>query len=102
MDIRWNVIEQVGQKCSGEHAGWADYQSFKVDSMGKGDANPCVREGSSNAAFLVNCGEKPLSCPVRSCEDCSEKITLLVIQLRPCLHPSRDTCSLCFPKVPVY
>lgn len=36
----------------------------------------CDREGSWNAVFLVNYGEKPLSCPIGSCEDSSEKIAL--------------------------
>jgi len=85
--IRWNVTEQMGQKCSGEHAGWIYYKSFKLDSMGEGYGILCVREGPSNAAFLVNCREKALSCPVGSLEDSPEKITLPIAQLKPSYTP---------------
>lgn len=60
------------QKCSGEQAGWTDYQIFKVDE----DRIPHDRERPGDAAILVNYGEKPLSSPVGSCEVSSEKITL--------------------------
>lgn len=60
----------------GEQAGWIDYQSYKVDLVGEEDGVPRDREEPGDAAILVNCGEKPLNCPVGSCEDSSEKITL--------------------------
>lgn len=63
VDIRWNAAEQVEQKCSGEQAGWIDYQRFKLDSIGKGDGVPWDIEGPSNAVLLVNCGEKPSNFP---------------------------------------
>lgn len=66
LGIRWNVAEQMGQKCSGEQSHWIDYQSFKPDSMGEGDGVPCEKDGSGNAAFLVNCGEKPIGCTTGS------------------------------------
>ena len=79
---------------SGEQVGWIDYQCFKL----AGDGTHRYREGPANAAILVNYGEKPLSCPVGSCDVSSEKITLPIAFL----HPSRDTCTFGFPKVPVW
>lgn len=41
MDVRWNVREQIGQKCSEEQADW----------MGGGDGVPCDREGTKMLSF---------------------------------------------------
>jgi len=77
----------LGPKCSGEQAGWVAYQSIKQDLMEEGDGVPCDREGPGNAVFLVNYVEKPPSCPVGSCEDSSEKITLPRARLKPSCTP---------------
>lgn len=45
MGIRWDVTEQMGLKCSGKQAGWIDYWSFKLGSVGEGEGVSCDREG---------------------------------------------------------
>lgn len=74
MGVRQNATEQVGQKCFEEQAGWIDYQSFKLDLIGKGDGLTCGREWPDNAVFFVNCGEKLLSCSAGSWDNITNRV----------------------------
>ena len=46
-----------------------------------------TEKGLGMLSFLVNCVEKPPSCPVGSCEDSSEKIALPRARLKPSCIP---------------
>ncbi|XP_068531176.1 uncharacterized protein [Anas acuta] len=79
---------QVGRKCVGEQALWADYQGFKLGLMGEGRGAKGDREGLGEVitAVTVEDREKLLSSPIGLSEGSSEKVAFPI----PC--PVSSSC----------
>lgn len=63
VDVGWDTTDKEEQEYSGQKAGWADDQNFKLDLIGEKDFLLRDREGPGNTITLGSSREKALNCP---------------------------------------
>jgi len=81
VDVGWDATDQMGKESSGQQAGWTDYQSLKLDLIGKKDGVWYDREDLGNTATLGSSRGKTQICPKGIREDSFEKVVLPLVQL---------------------
>jgi len=77
VDVRWDATDQKGNEYTGQQASWVYHQSFKLDSMGKGDVHLSDREEPGNSVTLGSSGGNPQIFPREIWEGSSKKMAWL-------------------------